>query len=150
MSIFDKFKNGIDQNAINEAITEAKENGGGFKEVPEGTYEVEVEKIELKQTRKGDDMVSIWFTILDGEFKGSKLFKNQVIKENWQLGQAFDFIFALGTGIEPTKKIKDNDDFQDYLDEVLDEINDQGLEYEVKYTINNKGFSDIQVAEILY
>lgn len=150
MSIFDKFKNGIDQNAINEAITEAKENGGGFKEVPEGTYEVEVEKIELKQTRKGDDMVSIWFTILDGEFKGSKLFKNQVIKENWQLGQAFDFIFALGTGIEPTKKIKNNDDFQDYLDEVLDEINDQGLEYEVKYTINNKGFSDIQVAEILY
>lgn len=147
MSIFDKFKNGIDQNAINEVITEAKENSGGFKEVPEGTYEVEVEKMEIKQTRKGDDMISIWFTILDGEFKGSKLFKNQVIKENWQLGQAFDFIFSLDTGIQPTKKIASSDDFQDYLDEVLDEINDKGFEYDVKYTINNKGFSDITITE---
>lgn len=147
MSIFDKFKNGIDQNAINEAITEAKENGGGFKEVPEGTYEVAVEKMEIKQTKKGDDMISIWFNILDGEFKGSKLFKNQVIKENWQLGQAFDFIFSLDTGIQPTEKISNSEDFQEYLDEVMDEIEDKGLEYEVKYTINKKGFTDITITE---
>ena len=148
MSIFDKFKNGIDQNAINEAINEAKENGGGYKEVPAGTYEVEVEKMEIKQTKKGDDMISIWFTILDGEFKGSKLFKNQVIKENWQLGQAFDFIFSLGTGIQPTQKITSSDEFQEYLDEVLDEIKDKGLEYEVKYTINNKGFTNVEISEV--
>ncbi|AQR98134.1 DUF669 domain-containing protein [Clostridium saccharoperbutylacetonicum] len=147
MSIFDKFKNGIDKNAINEAITEAKENGGGFKEVPEGTYEVAVEKMEIKETKKGDDMISIWFNILDGEFKGSKLFKNQVIKENWQLGQAFDFIFSLDTGIQPTEKITSSEDFQEYLDEVLDEINDKGFEYEVKYTINKKGFTDITITE---
>lgn len=149
MSIFSKFANGIDQNAINEAITEAKENGGGnYKEVPEGTYEVEVEKLEIKQTKKGDDMISTWFTILDGEFKGSKLFKNHVIKENWQLGQAFDFIFALGTGIQPTKKITSSEDFQEYLDEVMDEIEDKGLEYEVKYNINNKGFTNVEIIEV--
>lgn len=148
MSIFDKFKNGIDQNAINEAINEAKENGGGFKEVPAGTYEVEIEKMEIKETKKGDDMISIWFTILDGEYKGNKLFKNQVIKENWQLGQAFDFIFSLGTDIQPTEKITSSEDFQEYLDEVLDEINDKGLEYEVNYTINKKGFSNIAVSEV--
>lgn len=148
MSIFDKFKNGIDQNAINEAINEAKENGGNFKEVPEGTYEVAVEKMEIKQTKKGDDMISVWFNILDGEFKGSKLFKNQVIKENWQLGQAFDFIFSLGTGIELTNKISSSEDFQEYLDELMDEIEDKGLEYEVKYTINNKGFTNVEITEV--
>ncbi|MFW2490990.1 DUF669 domain-containing protein [Clostridium chromiireducens] len=148
MSIFDKFANGIDQNAINEAITEAKENGGGFKDVPAGTYEVKVEKLEIKQTAKGDDMFSAWFTILDGEFKGCKVFKNQVMKLEWQMGKAFEFIFGLGTDLQPNQKITNSEDFQEFLDEVMDEIEDKGLEYEIKYTINNKGFTDTQITEV--
>ena len=35
-----------------------------------------VDKIELKPTKKGDPMVSIWFTILAGKYKNSKLFMN--------------------------------------------------------------------------
>lgn len=147
MSIFDKFKNGIDQDAINEAINEAKENGGGFKEVPAGTYEAKVEKIELKETKKGHDMISIWFTILDGEYKGSKLFQNQVINETWQLGQALIFIQSLGTDVECVE-LKSDDAFKDYLDDVYDEIEDKGLEYEVNYSINKKGYSNIEITEI--
>ncbi|MDY4823226.1 MAG: DUF669 domain-containing protein, partial [Candidatus Onthovivens sp.] len=47
------------------------ENGGNFEAVPHGTYEVEVNKMELKKSKKGDPMLSIWFKIINGPHKGS-------------------------------------------------------------------------------
>ena len=63
MSIFDKWDNEIDTKGLAEDIKNASENKQEFKEVPHGTYEVKVDKMEIKATQKGDPMASIWFKI---------------------------------------------------------------------------------------
>lgn len=144
MSIFDKFKNGINQEDINNAIKEANENsGGGFKEVPAGNYEVSVEKIELGKTKKGADKISMWFKILAGEYKGCLLFKTSVLTEEWQLGKAIQFLNDLKSDVEIVE-IQNEDDFADLLTDIYDSIQDKGLEYEVEYIINKGGFGDVR------
>ena len=79
-TIFDKWNKSIDVAGLQKDIAEAdQQNGSGdYKEVPDGTYEVKIEKIELKASSKGDPMVSMWFRILSGDFKNSMIFMNQV------------------------------------------------------------------------
>ena len=81
-NMFDKWDEAIDIEGIKKDIAEAVANGGqgNYKEVPHGNYEVAVQQMELKASKKGDPMVSIWFKIVsDGEYKGSMIFYNQVI-----------------------------------------------------------------------
>jgi len=148
MSIFDKFKNGINQEEINKAIERAKENGGDYKEVPTGKYTAKVEKIELGTTKGGADKIATWFKITEGEFKGSLVFKNCVMNEQWQIDQAFNFITDLGADLD-SGELNNDEDLQDYLNEVLEEISDIGLEYKIQHTVNNKGFGDVQIKEII-
>eukprot|EP00825_Cyclidium_porcatum_P013640 TRINITY_DN17221_c0_g1_i1.p2 TRINITY_DN17221_c0_g1~~TRINITY_DN17221_c0_g1_i1.p2 ORF type:complete len:119 (-),score=16.06 TRINITY_DN17221_c0_g1_i1:257-613(-) len=70
------------------------------------------------------------------------------MNEQWQIDQAFNFITDLGADLE-SGDLNNDDDLQDYLNEVLEEINDIGLEYKVQYTVNNKGFGDVQIKEII-
>lgn len=145
MSIFDKFENGIDKNSMNEAIKRAEENkGGDYQDVPAGVYEVALDKLELGKTKKGDDKLVAWFKIVAGEFKGSILFKNSVLNEEWQLDKAFQFLDQLQSGVEIEGSIKSNEDFENYLADIFDEVEAKGLEYEVEYTVNKSGFGDIK------
>ncbi|MDW0084909.1 DUF669 domain-containing protein [Clostridioides difficile] len=53
---FSKFDKAIDVKGLKEDIKEASENSGKFKDVPHGTYEVEINKMELSESKKGDPM----------------------------------------------------------------------------------------------
>lgn len=46
------------------------------KAIPEGTYEVVVNKVEQKNSRDGNPMISFEFEVSDGTHKGAKLFEN--------------------------------------------------------------------------
>lgn len=46
------------------------------KAIPEGTYEVVVNKAEQKNSRDGNPMISFEFEVSDGTHKGAKLFEN--------------------------------------------------------------------------
>lgn len=149
MSIFDKFENGFNNDAMKEAIKRAEENnnGGEFKNAPTGNYEVAVEKLELGTTQNGDPKLVAWFKIVAGEYKGSYLFKNSILKEDWQIDKVFKFLNDLQSGVVINGAIKNDEDFDNYLADILDAIQVKGLEYEVKYFINKAGFGD--VTEIL-
>lgn len=152
MSKFAKFNNKIDKEQLAKDIAEANENQGGTMELEEGNYEVEVEKIECKETKKGDPMISIWFNILDGNRKGCKIFFNQVLQVGsknigWQLSKGIRFVESLDSGIE----LKDNTDLEvieAWLEEVFDEIQDKGLEYELKYSRDKKGYDVHEIVEV--
>jgi len=59
-NIWEEFDEKIDVEGLAKDAKEAAENGGGnFKEVPVGTYEVEVNKMELTKSKKGDPMLTI-------------------------------------------------------------------------------------------
>ena len=92
--MYEKWNNNTDLAGLRDDIKEAKENGGNreYEKVPHGNYEVKVDKMELKPTKKGDPMVSIWFTILEGKYKNSKLFMNQVVTQGFQLNIVNNFL----------------------------------------------------------
>lgn len=144
MEIWEKFDKEIDTKGLKEDIKEAKENGGEYKKVPHGTYEVKVYKIELKESKEGDPMVSIWFKIIAGEFKNSILFYNQVINQGFQIHLCNELLKSLDTGV--------NVEFDTYAqyNEVLMDVAEgtQALEYALEYGENKKGYSTYKITDI--
>ena len=52
-SIFDKWNKSFDVEGLKKDIEEAdkgQQNGGDYREVPVGTYECKIEKLELKES----------------------------------------------------------------------------------------------------
>lgn len=145
MEIWEKFDKKINTKELKDGIKQARENGGGnYEEVPYGTYEVNVEKIELRESKKGDPMVSIWFNIIAGNFKNSKIFYNQVINQGFQIHLLNEFLRSLDTGV--------NIEFDSYAqyNEVLMDVAEgtKTLEYALKYGENKKGFPTYEITEV--
>ena len=99
---FSKFDKAVDLEGLKKDLKEVEENvgSGDYKEVPKGTYEVEINKLELTLSKKGDPMLSVWFKILSGEFKNSLIFMNQVITQPFQIHIAKDLLRSLDSGID--------------------------------------------------
>lgn len=83
-NIWDDFDKAIDTEGLAKDVEEAAENGGR-REVPHDTYEVAITKLELVKSKKGDPMVTCWMKILEGEYKGSLIFMNQVVTQGFQI-----------------------------------------------------------------
>lgn len=75
-----------EEKAIRKAMEEQKKNRGNFREVPEGTYQVIVDKLEVGETSWGDDQITLWFKTTDGEYKNSMIFYNGMFNENFNNG----------------------------------------------------------------
>lgn len=142
---FSKFNKAFDINALKNDVQEAADNGGNYREVPHGDYEVKIDKLELTESKKGDPMVSVWFTILNGEYEKSKIFMNQVITQGFQIHIMNTFLRSLDSGLEI-----EFDDFEQYaqlLMDVHEAIDSQGLEYALAYG-ESKGFSTFEIKEV--
>ena len=145
MELWEKFDKKINTKELKDGIKQARENGGGnYEEVPYGTYEVNVEKIELRESKKGDPMVSIWFNIIVGNFKNSKIFYNQVINQGFQIHLCNELLKSLDTGV--------NVEFDSYAqyNEVLMDVAEgtKTLEYALKYGENKKGYPTYKITEV--
>jgi hypothetical protein len=145
-NIWDKFDNAIDTEGLAGDVKEAAENGtGSFKEVPHGEYEVSVNKMELVASKKGDPMVSIWFKVVSGDFKGSLIFFNQVITQGFQIHIVNELLRSMDT--------EQNIEFQTYkqygnlLMDVMEEI-DGELEFGLKYAKGKKDFSTYEITDV--
>lgn len=144
MNIWEKFDKSIDTKGLKKDIAEAKENGGDYKEVPYGTYEVKVDKIELKESKKGDPMVSIWFKIIAGDFKNSIIFYNQVINKGFQIHLCNELLKSFDTGVNV-----EFDSYEQYNEVLMDVAEGtQALEYALEYGKNKKDFSTFKIVEI--
>lgn len=145
--IWEEFDEKIDTEGLAKDAKEAAENGGNFEAVPHGTYEVKVNKMELKKSKKGDPMLSIWFKILTGEHKGSLIFYNQVLTTGFGLHSANEMLRSLDTDVNVEFV-----NFKQYHNMILDiyEAVDGNLEYALKYTENskNKDFSDYEITDV--
>lgn len=146
MNIFEKWNSNIDLSGLKQDIETAKEGGDReFEKVPHGTYEVKVDKIELKATKKGDPMVSIWFTILEGYYKKQKLFMNQVVTQGFQIHIVNEFLRSMETGLNI-----DFVDYQQYADLLLDvaeACDENNLEFAIEYA-DNKGYDKFTITEV--
>jgi hypothetical protein len=145
-NIWDKFDEAIDTEGLQADVKEAAENGSGnYKEVPHGTYEVEVNKMELIASKKGDPMVSIWFKVLAGEYKGSLIFFNQVITKGFQIHIVDELLRSMDTGVEI--EFVSYKQYGNMLMDVMEAIDGQ-LEFALSYQEGKKGFSTYEVEEV--
>lgn len=142
---FSKFDKKVDLEGLKNDITEAGENGGGsFKEVPLGTYEVAITKLELDESRKGDPMVKVWFKILEGEYKNSLIFMNQVITQGFQIHIMDEFLRSLETDIDIV--FESYSQYAQLLMDIYEDV-DGNYEYGLKYG-EKKGFNTFEITDV--
>ena len=145
MMDFSKFDNMFDLEGLKNDIQAAAERNTERVEVPDGQYECKVEKMEMKESKTGNPMVSIWFRILAGDFKNSVLFMNQTIHTGFGLHTAKKMLSDMDTGLPI--------DFQSFaqfaglIESVKEAIETQKLEYAVKYTTTKNDYKSFEIIE---
>ena len=146
MDMFEKWTQNADLAGLKADIETAKEGGDReYEKVPHGEYEVKLDKLELKATKKGDPMVSAWFTILEGKYKKSKLFMNQVITQGFQIHIVNEFLRSMGTDL--VIEFVDYKQYADLLLDVAEECDANKLEFALKYE-DNKGYDKFTITEV--
>lgn len=148
-NIFDKWDEAVDTEGLAKDVEEAAQNGGGnFEEVPHGTYEVAIKQMELKASKKGDPMVSIWFKIVSDNHKGGIIFFNQVITQGFQIHIVNELMRKMVSEANDAPEIK-FESYKQYNDLILDvfEITDS-FEYGLKYTKGKNDFSNYEITEV--
>ena len=149
MSIFDKWDKKVDSKALSEDVQEVEKNGGvgEYEEVPTGKYEVNIEKMEIKETKNGDPMFSCWMRILAGEFENKLLFYNQVITKGFQIALVNKFLRSLETGIDVDSFVGYRE-YNNLIMDIHEAIDDAGLEYMIEYSKNKKGYPIYTIKEV--
>lgn len=147
MSVFDKWNKNIDKGFMDDLDAQERGEGGNFEKVPYDTYEVRIEKMELKESKNGDPMLAIQFKILSGQHKGRLIFMNQIIPQPFQIHIANDFMRSLDSGIDEIK-FKDYGQYNDLVLDVAERIESQKLEYALAFGCNDKGFDTFTIKEV--
>ena len=139
---FSKFDKMVDLEGLKKDIADSAD--GDFKEVPLGTQEVAITKLELGESKKGDPMVKIWFKILEGEYKNSLLFMHQVITQGFQIHIVDELLKSFETDVDVHFE-----SYSQYADMLLDvfEAVDEKLEFALEYG-ENKGFNTFKITEV--
>lgn len=150
---FAKFDTMVDLEGLKQDIAQAAAKDPArseYKDVPFGTYEVALARMELVETKStGKPMVSAWFRVVSGEFKGQMIFMNQVVTQGFQLHMMNDFcrsLFPRDHAIQDQIKF---DTFTQYAELILDVAETaSSYEYALVYGENAKGFKTFHISEI--
>ena len=145
MDMFEKWNSNVDLAGLQKDVKDAQDNNKEFEKVPYGEYEVKVDKMELKSSKKGDPMVSIWFTILEGKYKKSKLFLNQVVTQGFQIHIVNELLRSMGTDL--AIDFVDYKQYAELLLDVAEECDTNNLEFAIKYE-DNKGYDKFTITEV--
>ena len=75
-----------------------------FEPLPDGQYSLIIEKVEEKNTRNGDPIVSIRYRVIEGSKTGRKFYENIVFADGI-LGRSKHFLHVIGQPYEDDSKI---------------------------------------------
>lgn len=147
---FSAFDNKVNLSELQKEVQEAKDTE--YADVPDGTYVVSIEKMEIKLTNAKDKlMFAVQCKIKEGEQKGRMIFFNRVISGNsspkWTDGQAIKSVCTWLDKLE-TETVPEFINYADFADCVLDIFQEvQGkVEMEVEYAA--KKFNPITIIEV--
>ena len=141
---WEDFDKKVDLAGLNKDVAESEKGGNkDYPEIPDGEYEVKIKKMELKTSKKGDPMVAIQFKILEGQYKGSMIFLNQLIVQGFQIhiiNQLFRSMFD--TEVEFLSYSQYNNLICILAEEA------EGLSFHIAYKTTDKGFKSIECKEV--
>lgn len=148
-NVFEEFNKMFDLAGLADDIAKASENTREFVEVPKGDYEVKVTKIELGKTGEnsknpGMPKASVWFEIVAGEYKGQKIFFNQMLTTGFGIHKMNEFLISLETDVPIL--FENFEQYNELFAKVFDAI-DGKAEYALAYGENNKGFSTYTITQ---
>jgi hypothetical protein len=144
-AMWDKFDKSIDTKQLSADVQDYAENGGGaYPEVPHGEYEVSIQKMELKESKSGNPLVTIWFKIIAGKYKNSMIFMNQVVTQNFQIHIVNEILRDIGPEEETDNVIFENyNQYGELIDKIAEYVED--YEYSLDYGKNNKGYNTFEI-----
>lgn len=147
--LFQKFNEAFDVEGLKADVAAAADGNVEFKEVPKGSYEVKVTKIELGVTGEnsknpGMPMAKVWFDILAGDYKGQKIFMNQMLTSGFGIHKMNELLTSLETGIQVV--FENFEQYAELMTLIFNEVDGKG-EYELAYGENNKGFSTYTIIQ---
>ena len=127
LSKYDKM---IDEKALSEQLKNAESNS--FDPLPEGEYEVKLEKLEVTESKAGKLMLSAQYRVLRGAQKNKCLFQNIILfgtkNDGFMIHNAKKLIEDLGFDIE----FENYSQFASEVDEIADSA--IGEEYTILLT----------------
>ena len=151
---WEKFDKQVDLEALKEDVKEVEENGfGDFEEIPEGEYEVAVEKMELKESKKGDPLLSIWFKIVDGDYEGQFIFYNGVMQPQndkawgFQVHRNNQMLRSLWNKGKDAVSFESFSQYAKLIDQIFEDI-DGNFEYVLEKKTDKKGFDQYKILEV--
>ena len=135
----------IDTKALAEDVKNSSDTPV-YKDVPDGEYEVKVEKMELVATKETHKpMLSVWFKIVSGDLKGQLIFMNQVADEAFKIHIINEFLRSLST--DKDIEFVNYKQYGNLIMDVAEEI-DGKFEYGLSYTHNRKGYAVFEIKEV--
>lgn len=148
-NMFAKFNEMFDIAGLKQDVEQAASSSGDFVDVPKGDYEIKVVKIELGETGEksknpGMPMAKVWFEIVAGEFKGQKIFMNQMLTSGFGIHKMNEFLTSLESGIPVV--FENFDQYHDLFAQIFDAV-DGKAEYQLSYGENNKGYSTYTIVQ---
>lgn len=144
-NLFDEFDKMIDTKALAEDVKNSSDTPV-YKDVPDGEYEVKVEKMELVATKETHKpMLSVWFKIVSGDLKGQLIFMNQVADEAFKIHIINEFLRSLST--DKDIEFVNYKQYGNLIMDVAEEI-DGKFEYGLSYTHNRKGYAVFEIKEV--
>ena len=146
MMDFSKFDEMFNLEGLKEDIKAAADRNTDFVEVPDGQYECRIEKMEMKESKTGNPMLSIWYKVIAGDFKNSVLFQNQAIHTGFGLHTAKKTLSDMDTGL--VIDFQSFAQFASLIESVKEAIESQQLEYAVNYTTAKNNFKNFEITEV--
>ena len=150
---FAKFDSMVDLDGLKADIAAASSGNEMCerKEVPHGTYEVAIEKLELTTTKtSGKPMLSVWFRVLsEGEYNNQMIFMNQVVTQGFQIHIADEFLKSLVADAPDAPEVT-FESYSQYAQLIMDvaEFIDGKFEYALDYGENAKGYDTFEITEV--
>lgn len=148
-NLLSRFNNKVDLQGIRKDLFDMSgesKKQETHEKVPHGIYEVKVEKMEIRESKKGDPMFSVWFRVLDGQYKNGIVFFNKLLTKGFLISACNDLMKSLKTGVHI--EFEDFVQYNDVIQEVFKKVNDNKLEFAIKYSDNGRGYDDIQVTDV--
>ena len=148
---FSAFDEKVDLTALQKEVEES--SSSDFDDVPDGTYIVGVEKMELTLTKEEKKpMFAVQFKIKEGDQKGRMIFFNRVVGGNknsdkWNDGKAIKSVITwlekLDTATTP--EFYNYADFADCILDIFQEVQNT-IELEVEFAA--KKFNPVTIKEV--
>lgn len=150
-----KFDKQVDLEALAADVKDVEKNGGGgdFEPLPDGQYEVSVEKMELTESKKGDPMLTIWFKVIEGNYEGQRIFYNKVMQPQndkafgLQVHQNNEILRAIWDCEKDDVEFKSFKQYADLIMDIHEDI-DGKLEYLLDKKADKNGYDQFKIVEI--